>query len=119
MILLEIPPNLNCEAVDQRIFNNLEPPVPVLQVRLEREIQHPRWYAVTGWTLDNQPCPATVCRVEDSGEGTVLLIAGGDAGLRLQPADRPSPWRLEELNQWGESFLLIADSGDVQLSPGA
>ena len=135
MILLEIPPNPNCEAVEQRIFNDVEPPMPVTQVRLEREPGLPHWYAVTGWTLHNTPCPATACKVDDSGEGVVFLISGGEAGLRLQPADdragtipageevspvaglatQPSPWRLEDLHQWGHPFLLIADPRDLQL----
>ena len=112
MILLEIPPNPNCEPVEQRVFNDLEPPRPVSRVRLERAGQ-PAWCAVTGWTLDNAPCPAVARKVDDSGEGVVLLISGGEAGLRLQPADAATPWRLEAPGQWGEPFLLLGDTEDL------
>ena len=131
-MVLEIPPNPNCEAVEQRVFNDLTPPTPVARVRLERGGQ-PCWCALTGWTLDNAPCPATARKVDDSGEGVVFLITGGEAGLRLQavddragtipageevstadgPATQPGPWRLDEATQWGEPFLLIADPGDL------
>ena len=109
MVLLEIPPNPNCDAVDQRVFNDTGPAAPVTQVKLDRG-----WCAITGWTLDNTPCPATAQKVDDSGEGVVFLIAGGDAGLRLQLAETPTPWRLNNSRQWGESFLLIADSLDLK-----
>lgn len=113
MITIEIPPNPNCEAVDLRIFHDLEPPRGVNQVRLERH-GSPQWYRVTGWTLQGSSCPALGRKVDDSGEGVVLLVSGGEAGLRAQPADRRDPWRLDYPEQWGAPFLLLADAQDVR-----
>ena len=88
MLVIEIPPNPNCEPVDLRVFHDLEPPKPVAQVRVERpgDTRGPQWCAVTGWTSANAACPALARKVDDSGEGVVLLISGGDAGLRFQAA---------------------------------
>ena len=133
MIVVEIPPNPNCEAVELRVFHDLEPPRAVSQVRLERQGKA-QWCRLTGWTLAGKSCPAWGCRVDDSGEGVVLLVSGGEAGLRLQSGDRGGtfhaaeevpqqagaaagqqhPWRLEDTRQWGAPFLLLADAQDVR-----
>ena len=113
MIAIEIPPNPNCEAVELRIFHDLEPPRVVSRVRLERH-GSPQWCRVTGWTLQGDRCPALGRKVDDSGEGVVLLVSGGEAGLRLQPADYQDPWRLDHPAQWGAPFLLLADAQDVR-----
>ncbi len=114
MFVFEIPENPNCEAVELRVFNDLEPPRPVAQVRLEREQGRPQWYAIIGWNLDGTTTSATARKVDDSGEGVVLLITGGTAGLRLQPVDVNHPWDLADRPQWGESFLLIGDPHDLR-----
>ena len=113
MFAIEIPPNPNCEAVELRIFHDLEPPRTVTHVRLERAAGKPQWLAVTGWTLAGTPCPASVRRVDDSGEGVALLVSGGDAGLRLQPEEQQAPWRLDHPEQWGLPFILTTDAADV------
>ena len=116
MLTLEIAPNPNCDAVELRVFHELEPPRVVSRIRLERpgEEGTPHWCVVTGWTVDGAPCPALARKVDDSGEGVVMLVSGGDAGLRLQRADAPTAWRLESPAQWGIPFLLMADAQDLQ-----
>ena len=114
MVVIEIAPNPNCEPVEMRVFNDLEPPRVVTQVRLERTPGQPQWCAVTGWQADATSCPVQARKVDDSGEGVIFLVSGGDAGLRLQPAGKPAVWSLESPTQWGESFLLIADPNDLK-----
>lgn len=113
MITIEIPPNSDCEAVELRLFHDLEPPRGVSQVRLEHHGSS-QWYRVTGWTLQGSRCPALGRKVDDSGEGVVLLVSGGEAGLRVQPAEHQDPWRLDDSSQWGVPFLLVADAKDVR-----
>ena len=141
MVLIEIPVNPNCDPVDLRVFHDLEPPRPITHVLIEPPGSRgpAQWCAVTGWSLNGEACPALARKVDDSGEGVVLLVSGGDAGLRLQPAHRaarvgaprqsslagsadesvegrsPStaPWRLDCSEQWGAPFLLLAEVGDV------
>lgn len=114
MIVIEIPPNPNCEPVELRVFHDLEPPRPVAQVLVERTAQPSHWCLVTGWTQANEAVPAQARKVDDSGEGIVWLVSGGDAGLRLQPAWQPRPWSLDEGGQWGMPFLLMADPRDLR-----
>jgi len=59
-------------------------------------------------------CPAQARKVDDSGEGVIMLVSGGDAGLRLQPGGAPAAWSLTNPAQWGEPFLLIADPEDLR-----
>jgi len=108
MITVEIAPNPNCDPMDLRVFHDVEPPRPVHWVCLERVPGQSEWFEVTGWTAHGAPCPALAQRVDDSGEGTALLVCGGNAGLRFRPAGG-GPWRLEDPRQWGEPFRITTD----------
>lgn len=68
---------------------------------------------VTGWSSEGA-CPAFGVLVEDSGEGVLMLIYGGDEGIRLKPAESPEEWDLSSTSQWGEACLLL--DKDVELS---
>ena len=116
MVLIEIAENPNCAPVDLRVFHDLAPSQPVAAVRLERSPGALQWHAVTGWTVAGLPCPARLQKVDDSGEGVAFLLYGGDAGLRLQPADGQTPWGLRDSRQWGESFLIVADRSDIRFA---
>jgi hypothetical protein len=116
MLVIDIPPNSNCEEVSLRVFHDLTPPQRVSGVRLARQAGEVRWHDVTGWTTAGMPCPAMMQKVDDSGEGVAFLIYGGDAGLRLQPAGRTTPWRLEEPGQWGAPFLLLPGPDDLRFA---
>jgi hypothetical protein len=109
MILIEIPPNPNCDPVDLRVFHDTAPAQRVAQMQHEREPGQPAWYDITGWTTDGCSCPAQVVKVDDSGEGVAWLIFGGDAGLRFRPAGGNEPWNLGSQTQWGESFIITTD----------
>lgn len=114
MIIIEIPPNPNCEMVEMRVFHDLGPPRAVRRVRLEPTPGAPQWCDIVGWTTTGAPQPARAVKVDDSGDGVVWLIYGGDAGLRFRPSGSAEPWQLDRPEQWGEPFLLIADASDVQ-----
>ena len=60
------------------------------------------------------PCPAVSAQAEDSGEGVVLLVYGGDEGVRLQPAGSGDDWDLANLSQWGEACLMLANGTPVE-----
>jgi hypothetical protein len=72
---------------------------PVVAVELDG-----RWCAVSGWSSagGGSASEARVAVVEDSGSGTVLLIYGGDWGVRVIPeaGSGESPW--------GDSYLLLS-----------
>jgi len=71
------------------------------------------WCEVTGWS-EAGPCPAYAVLSEDSGDGTVLLIYGGDDGIRLRPADSPGGWDLANEEQWGEACLMLGTDAPVE-----
>lgn len=114
MVVVDIAPNPNCDPVDLRVFNDVEPPRRVAQVCLERTPGQPEWCEVTGWSAEGAVAPARAQRVDDSGEGLAMLITGGSAGLRLRPAGKGGDWRLDDVGQWGEPFLLLADDGEIR-----
>ena len=114
MLVIEILPNPNCEAVDMRVFHDLEPPRAVQQVRLERDGGQAKWYDVVGWTLTGTPGPAQAQKVDDSGEGVAILIHGQDAGLRFRPSGSSTHWSVHDPAQWGEPFLLTTDASDLR-----
>ena len=67
---------------------------------------------VTGWSAAG-PAPAYAAPVGDSGEGVVLLVFGGDEGIRLKPGDSVEPWDLDSPDQWGEPCLLLPHDAEV------
>ena len=117
MIIIDIPDNPNCQAVDMRVFHDLEPAQRVTHVRLERTAGHPTWCAITGWTTAGAPCPALAQKIDDSGDGTAFLVYGGDAGVRLADTDHVPVWDMRAVRQWGEPFLIMADMHDLRLTP--
>ena len=112
MVIIEVSPNANCEAVDLRVFNDVEAPRLVKQVCLERQPGQPEWFEITGWSAEQAPCPALAQRVDDSGEGLAILVYGGQAGLRLRPAGNTASWSMDDAKQWGAPFLLMANEDD-------
>lgn len=117
MIIIDIPPNPNCEAVEMRVFHDLGPSRAVNRVRLEQAPGAPQWYDVVGWTAAGAAQPARAVKVDDSGDGVVWLVYGGDAGLRLRPAGSTEGWRLDHPQQWGLPFILTTDAADLQGEP--
>ena len=62
---------------------------------------------VKGWdNKTNSPCVAYACQVEESGDGTALLIYGGSGGIRMKPLEDETEWKLGALNQTGETHLV-------------
>ena len=90
-----------------RVFDLLSEPRPITQVYTADPAGADRWCSVTGWG-DSGPCPAMAALAEDSGEGVVLLIYGGDQGIRLTPAEFKYEWDLTEDLQWGEPCLMLS-----------
>ena len=112
MVTIEVSENSNCEASELRVFHDVEAPKAVSQVCLERSPNQPEWYEITGWTTAGQPCTAFAQCVDDSGEGLAILVHGGTAGLRIKPAGSKQAWSLQDPQQWGAPFFLIANDGE-------
>ena len=90
-----------------RVFDLLSDARTITQVLTADPTGSDRWCSVTGWS-ESGPCPALAALAEDSGEGVVLLIYGGDQGIRLKPAESDEEWDLGSSGQWGEACLMLS-----------
>lgn len=109
-MLLRIEENANCEAVDGRVFNEVSTPRPVRQVLRARDGQEV-WCSITGLEDGSHLCPVFARKVQDSGEGTCYLVYGGAWGVRLKAPECTDDWSLNDVHQWGETFLLLPPDG--------
>jgi len=96
-----------------RMFDLLADPIEVIRVYSTNPMGEDLWCRVTGWSSDG-PCVAMSALAEDSGEGVVLLVYGGNEGLRLQPAGSADDWDLANSAQWGEAVLMLAKGTPVE-----
>jgi hypothetical protein len=113
-VFIQIEENPNCEPVPGLVFQPRTAPVPVAQVLRERNGRE-TWCDITGLDAGGQPCRAMACLIDDSGEGGCQLVFGGEWGLRLKPESNGRAWDLDDAEQWGEPFLMLAgDGADLQ-----
>ena len=106
LIEVEVTAGENSPLDLHRMFDLLDDPHPISRVMAPNPMGEDVWCEVTGWQ-EGGPCPAMAALSEDSGEGVVLLVYGGDEGLRLRPADAPGEWSLADAAQWGEACLML------------
>ena len=96
-----------------RVFDLLSEPRAIRRVFTADQTDLDMWCEVTGWNQDG-PCPAYAALSEDSGEGVVLLIYGGDDGIRLRPVGSPGDWDLASGGQWGEPCRMLGKDAPVE-----
>ena len=108
-IEIDIEPGPNTEWAVVKVFQAREEPWEVSRIDSARPDGAIGPCIVTGWSSAG-PVPAYAAKVSDSGEGTVLLVYGGDAGIRLKTPESIEPWALDATGQWGEPCLLL-DAG--------
>ena len=97
----------NCDLDINRIFEPLENPFQVSWV--ETAFRPDGWEGpceIIGWSSEG-PVAAYAAKVMDSGDGAVVLIFGGDEGIRLRPQNSSDDWSLESKSQWGEPCLML------------
>ena len=103
---MDVTEGANSPLSVNRFFDLLDEPRPVNQVFAFDPSGTDLWCRVTGWDSDG-PCQAMAALSEDSGEGVVLLVYGGDQGIRLSPLDSTEDWDLSNNGQWGEACLML------------
>ncbi len=106
IITVEVEASDNCPYSLMRGFDAREEPRPVSRVKALGPDGAENIYEVTGWSQD-RPVPAYAAIVEDSGDGTALLVYGGSEGVRLRPDNSSEEWSLDDPNQWGDAVLLL------------
>ncbi|MDA0262644.1 MAG: hypothetical protein O3A93_03255 [Chloroflexi bacterium] len=113
LVEVEVAGGENSPLDLHRMFDLLSDPIEVVRVYATNPMGDDLWCRVTGWSAQG-PCTAMSAPAEDSGEGVVLLVYGGDEGLRLQPAELEEEWDLANPNQWGEACLMLAEGTPVE-----
>ena len=105
-MFLEVEPCSNVDKSLGLMYKDISSPREVYCLKYlddgeERPMQ------ITGWDGDSgKPCPAYACHVEESGDGTALLIFGGSGGIRLKDLENESPWNESATDQWGDTHLV-------------
>lgn len=107
LLVIEVEESENSLFAVTRSFQTMEDPRPVSRVAAYGPDGAEGMFEVVGWCEDG-PVAAFAALVDDSGEGSALLLYGGDEGIRLRPEGSTTDWSLEEPSQWGEPFLLLA-----------
>ena len=112
---VEVEANDNTPMMAQQVYKNLGVPFRVARVRIFEGEPEGRLFAITGWSSaeSGSPVPAYAVQVEDSSAGAAYLIYGGDWGVRLRPAESEAPWGMEDLEQFGETHLVLSSLEDI------
>lgn len=115
-MFVEVDSNPNCEQSVFARFKDIGAARPIRKVKTFDRRSEGEWCWVTGWTDDETAptCQAYAQQVEDSGAGLTNLVYGGIGGVRLKPVAIEEEWSLESRNQWGEPYLSLADSKDIE-----
>ena len=106
LIEVEVTAGANSPLDLHRMFDLLEDPRPVRMVMAPDPMGEDVWCDVVGWDGDGAR-QAFAALAEDSGEGVVLLVYGGDEGVRLRPVGAEGDWDLSFRGQWGEACLML------------
>ena len=107
LLEIEVEAGGNSPMDLNRMFDLLSQPRTIRRVVAPDPMGEDTWCDVTGWGHGG-PCPAYCALSEDSGEGVVLVIYGGEDGIRLRPAGTAGDWDLACDGQWGEACLMLA-----------
>ena len=114
---LQVAAGENSPLELHRVFDLISQARPIRRVFTADFLGQDRWCDVTGWD-ESGPCQAYAALSEDSGEGVVLLIYGGDHGIRLKTPDCIEEWDLASPNQWGEACLMLDKDAPTIQMPG-
>ena len=117
LIEVEVTAGANSPLDLHRMFDLIAEPRFISSVFTADATGRDRWCDVTGW-CESGACPAQAALSEDSGEGVVLVVYGGDQGIRLKPTDCLESWDLASPHQWGEACLLLDKDAPFHYSGG-
>ena len=106
LLVIEVEESENSLFGVTRSFQTIGDPKPISKVAAFTPDGTEGVYEVVGWSSEGS-VTAFAALVDDSGEGSALLVYGGEEGIRLRPQDSSDGWSLEDASQWGEVFLLL------------
>ena len=112
-IEVDVTAGLNTDWEVVKLFEANEEPYEVTVVTSGTPDGRVGLCQVTGWSKQG-PVPAYAVRVGDSGDGEVILIFGGDEGIRLKEDGSIEPWDVSNSAQWGEPCLLFPKDSETR-----
>ncbi len=110
---VEVSADENSPMDLHRMFDLISEPRRITRLFTADATGSDRWCDVTGWD-GSGPCSAHAVLSEDSGDGVVLLVYGGEHGIRLKTTDCLEDWSLDSKNQWGEPCLMLEKDAPYQ-----
>ena len=113
---VEVVANGNSPMDLNRVFDLLREPQRIIRLVAPDPMGNDVWCDVTGWE-NGGPCPALAAPAEDSGEGVIMLIYGGEDGIRLKPAEAAGDWHVDAPGQWGEACLMLGSDVRIEYAP--
>ncbi len=113
---VEVIADANSPMDLNRVFDLLTDPQPIVRVLAPDPMGDDVWCDVVGWE-SGEPRPAMAALSEDSGEGVIMLIYGGEDGIRLRPADSGDIWDIGAAGQWGEPCLMLGSDVRIEYVP--
>ncbi|MBI4312295.1 MAG: hypothetical protein HY681_11000 [Chloroflexi bacterium] len=115
-IALAVEENENCFGVPERVFEAQGERTKAAKIKAYPPKGAYGWCRITGWSSEGggAPCDAYFVKVSDSGSGSAYLVYGGDWGVRLMPEDAGEAWDIGSPRQWGEPYLLLGDSSEIE-----
>ena len=111
-IEVDVEESRNSPLSVNKIFHALDIPIPITNIIAPNRFGLEVECFITGWSFEGE-CTAYAVLVEDSGEGRVLLVYGGNNGIRLQPTTLGRPWDIKDPCQWGEPCLMLDQNIEI------
>lgn len=108
-LMIDIEDNDNSGYFPIQVFETQSEPRTASVITIPNIPESDEPHDVVGWCSENggTPCEATAVIVGDSGSGQVLMIHGGDHGIRMRPSSSITPWALDSGDQIGEPYVLL------------
>ena len=106
LLVIEVEESENSLFGVTRSFQTIGDPRPISRVAAFTPDGTEGIFDVVGWSSAGA-VTAFAALVDDSGEGSALLVYGGEEGIRLRVGGSGGDWSLEDASQWGEVFLLL------------
>jgi hypothetical protein len=114
-LMIDIEDNDNCGYFPIQVFETQSEPLTVRMITIPNIPESDEPHDVVGWCSDDggSACDITAVLVGDSGVGQVMMLHGGDYGIRLKPSSPNSKWSLDSGDQTGEPYVLLSTSVDL------
>ena len=111
-IEVDVEESENSPLSVNKVFQSLGIPMPITKIIAPDPSGVEIECFITGWSSEGI-CTAYAVLVEDSGDGRVLLVYGGNNGVRLRSTIESTSWDIQNPSQWGEPCLMLDQTIEI------